>query len=77
MMMQKADKPAFPHSELTDEVRELTEEMAKAGVFLSAEGLQPSSKGVRLIVAKREAHLVASSFDFTPGGTSYRPINFV
>jgi len=52
IMMHKADKNSEadipPSSELIVSMGKLMEEMAKAGVLLAGEGLQPSSKGVRL-----------------------------
>jgi hypothetical protein len=52
IMMHKADKNSEadipPSPELIVCMGKLMEEMAKAGVLLAGEGLQPSSKGVRL-----------------------------
>ncbi|HEV3166352.1 MAG TPA: YciI family protein [Isosphaeraceae bacterium] len=52
MMAHKADENSEagvpPTSELMAEMKTLTDDMVRAGVFLSAEGLQPSSMGVRL-----------------------------
>jgi hypothetical protein len=52
IMMHKADKNSEadipPSPELMVSMGKLMEEMAKAGVLLAGEGLQPSSKGVRL-----------------------------
>lgn len=52
IMMHKADKNSEadvpPSPELIVSMGKLMEEMAKAGVLLAGEGLQPSSKGVRL-----------------------------
>ncbi len=52
IMMHKADKNSEadipPSSELIVSMGKLMEEMAKASVLLAGEGLQPSSKGVRL-----------------------------
>ena len=52
IMMHKADKNSEadipPSPELIVNMGKLMEEMAKAGVLLAGEGLQPSSKGVRL-----------------------------
>ena len=52
MLMHKADKtsesgaPASP--QVMAGIRRLNEDMVKAGVFVTAEGMQPSSKAVRL-----------------------------
>ncbi len=49
MMMYKADKASEAGVSSTSEVmKKWTQDMAKAGVLLLAEGLQPSSKGARL-----------------------------
>lgn len=52
IMMHKADKACEaglpPRPEMMAGMGLLIQEMVNAGVFLSAEGLQPSSKGVRL-----------------------------
>jgi hypothetical protein len=52
LVMHKADKDSEagvpPTPELMAEMEKLTEEMVKAGVFLSADGFEPSSKSVRL-----------------------------
>jgi len=52
MAVHKADKNSEagvpPTPELLAGMQKLTEEMTTAGVLLSAEGLQPSAKGVRL-----------------------------
>ena len=52
MMMVKADKDSeagvLPSKEILVGMGNLMEEMAKAGVLLAGEGLQPSSKGKRL-----------------------------
>ncbi len=52
IMMHKADENSEadvpPSPELLVSMGKLMEEMAKAGVLLAGEGLQPSSKGVRL-----------------------------
>jgi hypothetical protein len=55
-MMHKADRFSEagikPSHELIFKMGELIQEMAAAGVFLAGEGLQPSSKGVRLKFAQ-------------------------
>jgi hypothetical protein len=52
MMLLKADKTTEaggpPSKEHLAEMGKLIEDMAKAGVLLAAEGLQPSSKGKRI-----------------------------
>jgi len=52
MVIVKADKTseagALPDEKLLAEMGQYNEELAKAGVMLAAEGLQPSSKGARI-----------------------------
>ena len=52
MILVKADKNSeagmLPDEKLLTEMGKYNEELAKAGVLLAAEGLQPSSKGARV-----------------------------
>jgi hypothetical protein len=52
MVVVKANKDSEagvpPSTELLTEMGKFNEELAKAGILLAAEGLQPSSKGVRV-----------------------------
>jgi hypothetical protein len=52
MVLVKADKKSeagvLPEKKLLTEMGKYNEELAKAGVLLAAEGLQPSSKGARV-----------------------------
>ena len=52
MILVKADKNseagALPDEKLLTEMGKFNEELVKAGVMLAGEGLQPSSKGVRV-----------------------------
>jgi hypothetical protein len=52
MVIVKADKDSeagvLPSRELLTEMGKFNEELAKAGVMLAGEGLQPSSKGARV-----------------------------
>jgi hypothetical protein len=52
MILVKADSDSeagvFPGKELVTEMGKLNDEMVKAGVLLAADGLQASSKGVRI-----------------------------
>jgi hypothetical protein len=52
MVMVKADKNSeagvMPSEQLLADMGRFNEEMAEAGVLLTAEGLQPSSKGARI-----------------------------
>jgi hypothetical protein len=52
MIIMKADKDSeagiLPSQELFTEMGKFNEELAKAGILLAAEGLQPTSKGARV-----------------------------
>ena len=52
MVIVKADKSSeagvLPDQKLLTEMGKYNEELAKAGILLAGEGLQPSSKGVRV-----------------------------
>jgi len=52
MVLVKADKNsesgALPDEKILTEMGKFNEELAKAGILLAAEGLQPSSKGARV-----------------------------
>jgi hypothetical protein len=52
MILVKADKDSeagvLPSTELLTDMGKFNEELVKAGVMLAGEGLQPSSKGVRV-----------------------------
>src|SRR6266700_2690610 len=52
MMVVKADKHSeagvLPNEQLLTEIGQDNEELAKAGVLLAAEGLQPSSRGAHV-----------------------------
>src|SRR2546427_13270771 len=52
MVIVKADKDSesgvMPSEQLLTDMGKFNEELAKAGVMLAGEGLQPSSKGVRI-----------------------------
>ena len=52
MILVKADENseagALPDEKLLTEMGKFNEELVKAGVMLAGEGLQPSSKGVRV-----------------------------
>jgi hypothetical protein len=52
MVLIKADKNSeagvMPNEKLLSDMGEFNEELAKAGIMLAGEGLQPSSKGARV-----------------------------
>src|SRR5262245_24476491 len=56
MMLVKSDTTSeagvIPDETLLSDMAKFNEEMAKAGVMLAAEGLHPSSKGVRISLSK-------------------------
>jgi hypothetical protein len=58
MIMHKADGKSEagvrPDAAVTASIRKLTDEMLKAGVFISAEALEPSAKAVRLNFSRGE-----------------------
>src|ERR671918_1329269 len=45
---EKSEAGVMPSEQLITEMMNFNEELAKAGVLLAGEGLQPSSKGVRI-----------------------------
>jgi len=59
MAIVKANKDSeagvLPSKELLEAMGRFNEEMAKAGVLLAGEGLQPSSKGARVKFSKGSA----------------------
>jgi hypothetical protein len=52
LVMVKANKESeagvMPDQQILTEMGKFNEELAKAGILLAAEGLQPSSKGIRI-----------------------------
>lgn len=44
----ESESGAMPSSEILDEMGKFNEQLVKAGVMLSGDGLQPSSKGARI-----------------------------
>ena len=45
---EKAEQGVMPEAELVGEMMKYNEQLAKAGVLLALDGLQPSSKGARV-----------------------------
>ena len=66
MVLVKADKNSeagiLPDEKLLAEMGKYNEELAKAGVLLAAEGLQPSSKGVRVKFSGDKRTVVGGPF---------------
>ena len=69
MVIVKADKSseagALPSQELLAEMGKFNEELAKAGVLLAAEGLQPSSKGARVRFSGKKRTVIDGPFSET------------
>jgi len=66
MLIVKATKDSeagvLPSQELLTEMGKFNEELAKAGVLLAGEGLQPSSKGARVKFSGRNRTVVDGPF---------------
>ena len=66
MVLVKADERSeageLPSQELLEEMGKYNEELAKAGVMLAGEGLQPSSKGARVRFSGRERTVIDGPF---------------
>jgi hypothetical protein len=69
MLIVKADKDTeagvLPSPELLAEMGRFNEELAKAGVLLAGEGLQPSSKGARVKFSGKKRTVVDGPFSET------------
>ncbi len=69
MVLIKADENSeagvLPSEELLTEMGKFNEELVKAGVLLAGEGLQPSSKGVRVLFSGKERRVVDGPFPET------------
>src|SRR5438034_3773701 len=69
MVMVKAtkdsEKGVMPEERLLTEMGKYNEEMAKAGVMLAGEGLQPSSKGARVRFSKGKRTVIDGPFTET------------
>ena len=69
MILLKADKNteagALPDEKLLAEMGKYNEELAKAGVLVAAEGLQPSSKGARVKLSGEKRTVVNGPFPET------------
>ncbi len=66
MVIVKADKHSeageMPSAELLNAMFAYNEELVKAGVMLSGDGLQPSSKGARVRFSGKDRHVVDGPF---------------
>jgi hypothetical protein len=69
MVIVKADKSSeagvLPDKKLFAEMGKYNEELAKAGVLLAAEGLQPSSKGARVKFSGNKRTVIDGPFSET------------
>jgi hypothetical protein len=69
MAIVKANKDSeagvLPSKELLEAMGKFNEEMAKAGVMLAGEGLQPSSKGARVKFSKGKRTVIDGPFTET------------
>jgi hypothetical protein len=69
MVFVKADKSSeagvLPDEKLLAEMGKYNEELAKAGVLLAAEGLQPSSKGARVRFSGSKRTVIDGPFSET------------
>jgi hypothetical protein len=69
MVMVKADKNSeagvMPDEKLLTEMGQYNEELAKAGVLLAGEGLQPSSKGARVRFSGAKRTVIDGPFSET------------
>jgi hypothetical protein len=69
MLLVKADKNTeagvLPSQELLTEMGKFNEELAKAGVLLAGEGLQPSSKGARVKFSGKKRTVIDGPFSET------------
>jgi hypothetical protein len=69
MVLVKADKNSeagvMPSTELLAAMGKYNEELAKAGVLLAGEGLQPSSKGARVKFSGKERTVIDGPFTET------------
>src|SRR5438093_8573053 len=69
MVLVKATKDSEtgvpPSTELLDEMGKYNEELAKAGVLLAADGLQPSSRGARVRFSGTERTVIDGPFTET------------
>ena len=62
---QKSEAGVLPDTKLFAEMGKFNEELAKAGVMLAAEGLQPSSKGARVKFSGSKRTVIDGPFSET------------
>lgn len=59
---RNSEAGVLPSQELLDAMGKYNEELAKAGVLLAGEGLQPSSKGARVQIAGEKRTVIDGPF---------------
>ena len=69
MVIVKADKNSeagiFPEPDLFDKMTKFNEDLAKAGLMLAGEGLQPTAKGVRIRFGDKQPVVTQGPFSLT------------
>jgi hypothetical protein len=58
----QSEKGTMPNDQLQAEMSAYNDELVRAGVRVAAEGLQPSSKGARVLLSHGEAKVVDGPF---------------
>jgi hypothetical protein len=62
---EDSEAGALPSAKLLEEMGRFNEELAKAGVLLAGEGLQPSSKGARVVFSGTRRAVIDGPFGET------------
>lgn len=62
---KKSEAGVLPSEQAMSEMMKFNEELMKAGVLLDAAGLQPSSKGARIVFTGPDRHVVDGPFTET------------
>ena len=57
-----SEKDEMPEQKLIDDMNKFNEDLIKAGVLLAAEGLQPSSKGARVVFSGKSRKVIDGPF---------------
>ena len=57
-----SEKGEMPEQKLIDNMNKFNEDLIKAGVLLAAEGLQPSSKGARVVFSGKSRKVIDGPF---------------
>jgi hypothetical protein len=59
---ESSEAGELPSAELLDEMGKFNEELVKAGVLLAGDGLQPSSKGARVVFSGGQRKVIDGPF---------------